>query len=293
VVDHVLREDGPTGPLLALVFDPEHYVQPRSGRSVYIPEPDSRLLHLGDALYHRVMSTFARYRFPGTAATRWTARTGEVPEGADALVLLTVEELAVNELREPCHHWVRTLAYPVRGETLGEALAHRPARAWNASPATADRSAALGVWEEIEHDLKERVRALQTELTASLAVRMRASGKTVREQEKNRFDRRRKELERAVGENQIAKLAKEAEKIRAKALQLSLFAEIDQEMLKRLADLEAEMALRKSHYEQVQERLAAEAERTLERVLPQRYTLRGEARVYPIAVEIRLPGEAR
>lgn len=174
LVDHTLREGGPAGPLLALVFDPAHYVQPRDGRIVYMPEPDSRLLHLGDALYHRVMSTFARYRFPGgpSAATRWTARTGAGPAGADALVLLTVEELAVNELREPCHHWVRTLAFPVHGDALGEALAHRTARDWNAPPTSVDRDAARVVWEDVEDALKERVHALQAELTASLAGRM-------------------------------------------------------------------------------------------------------------------------
>ena len=35
---------------------------------------------------------------------------------------------AVNELREPCHHWVRTLAFPVRGGALGEVLEHRKAQ---------------------------------------------------------------------------------------------------------------------------------------------------------------------
>ena len=74
---------------------------------------------------------------------------------------------------------------------------------------------------------------------------------------------------------------------------MSFFSEIDQENQKRLADVDAELALRRSHYELVQERLAVEAERTLKRVLPLRYALRGEARVYPIAVEIRLPGGAR
>lgn len=295
LVDYALRDGGPTGPLLALVFDPGHYVRQRNGRPVYIPEPDSRLLHLGDAIYHRVMSTFARYRFPGgpRAATRWTARTGEVPENADALVLLTVEELAVNELREPCHHWVRTLAFPVHGEVLGDALPHRPGRDWNTPAPPADREAAREVWDEVGDVLKKRVRALQAELTASLRHRMQVSGKAVREQEKKRFEGRRKELEAAIGENQLARIAKEAEKLRAKARQMALFSEIDQDMQKRLSDLEAELALRKGHYEQVQERLAAEAERILERVLPQRYALRGEARVYPIAVEIRLAGGAR
>lgn len=292
LVDQALREGGPSGPLLALVFDPAHYVKPRGGRPVYVPEPDSRLLHLGDSLYHRVMSTFARYRFPGgpSAATRWTARAGEVPDGAEALVLLTIEELAVNELREPCHHWVRTLAFPVRGGALGEVLEHRPARDWNGEAIPVNRDVARDVWDAIEQSLMDRVRAQQADLTASLAERMQRSGQAVREQEKKRFDRRRKELERAIGENQLEKIAREAEKLRAKALQLSLYAEIDQEIQKRLADLDAELVLRKSHYEQVQERLAVEAERTLKQVLPHRYALRGEARVYPIAVEIRLPG---
>lgn len=298
LVDYTLREGGPAGPLLALVFDPAHYVRPHdgtpNGRPVYTPEPDSRLLHLGDALYHRVMSTFARYRFPGgpSAATRWTVRSGELPAGADALVLLTVEELAVNDLREPCHHWVRTLALPVRGDLLGEPLPHRPAGKWESHPVAGNREAARELWDEVGDAVKDRVRTLQTELTASLVAQLQASGKAVREREKKRFDRRRRELERAIGENQLAKIEKEANKLREKARQMSLFAELDQEIQKRLADLDAELALRKNHYEQVQERLAAEAERTLQGVLPLRYALRGEARVYPIAVEIRLPGGA-
>lgn len=216
-----------------------------------------------------------------------------MPEGVGALLLLTVEELAVNELREPCHHWVRTLAFPVRGDALGEELAHRPARNWNAPPTSVDREAARELWEDVEDALKERVRALQAGLTAALAGKMHASGKAVRELEKKRFDHRQRELKRAIGENQLAKLAKEAEKLRAQARQLSLFSESDHGIQKRLADLEAELALRRSHYQQVQERLAAEAERTLKQVLPKRYALRGEARIYPIAVEIRLPGGVR
>ena len=294
LVDHTLREGGPSGPMLALVFDPAHYVQPRNGRPVYIPEPDSRLLHLGDALYHRVMSTFARYRFPGgpSAATRWTARGADLPAGVDALVLLTIEELAVNELREPCHHWVRTMVLPVRSNTLGDALEHRPSSDWDAPPTRGDLDTARDVWDEVEDAVKARVQAIQKELTASLATRMKTSGKAVRELEKKRFDRRKRELERAISDNQIGRIEKDIEKLRAKR-QLELFREQTEAERKLLADKEAELALRKSHYEQVQDRLAAEAERTLKLVLPKRYALRGEARVYPIAVEIRLPGGAR
>jgi superfamily II DNA or RNA helicase len=296
LVDHTLREGGPAGPMLALVFDPTHFVRTHdgtpTGRPVYTPEPDARLLHLGDGLYHRVMSTFARYRFPGgpAAATRWTVRAGEMPGGADALVLLTIEELAVNELREPCHHWVRTLAFPVRDGALGEPMDHRPAAAWKAPASLGDRDEARDLWDLIDADVKGRVKAIQQQLTAALKAQLAASGKAVRELEKKRFSSRRRELDRAIGENQLARIAKEADKLRERARQLALFAEIDHELQKKLADLDAELALRKGHYEQVQERLAVEEDRVLKQVLPLRYALRGEARVYPIAVEIRLPG---
>ena len=245
-------------------------------------------------LYHRVMSTFARYRFPGgpAAATRWTVRSGDVPAGADALVLLTIEELAVNELREPCHHWVRTIAFPVRGGSLGQPLPHRAAREWSEPPTAGDRAKARDIWDEIDDSLKQHVKDLKTELTASLTTRMETAGKSVRGIEQKRFEKRRKELDRAIGENQLARLAKEAEKLREKTRQLGLFSELDRATQQRLADLEAELALRRSHYETVRERLKVEEERTLKNVLPLRYNLRGEAQVYPISVEIRLPGGA-
>jgi superfamily II DNA or RNA helicase len=296
LVDHTLREGGPSGAMLALVFDPAHFVKTHdgtsTGRPVYTPEPDARLLHLGDTLYHRVMSTFARYRFPGgpSAATRWTVRVGKIPEGADALLLLTVEELAVNELREPCHHWVRTLALPIRDGELGAPLEHRPATGWAEAPTLGDRGAARDLWDEVGGEVKALVKTLQIDLTESLKGQLKQSGKAVRDLEKKRFTSRRKELDRAIGENQLARIAKEAERLREKARQLALFAEIDHELQRRLSDLDAELTLRKGHYEQVRERLATEEERLLKRVLPQRYALRGEARVYPIAVELRLPG---
>ena len=291
LVEHTLQKNGAG---LALVFDPAHYVRTRSGRPVYVPEPDSRLLHLGHELYHRVMSTFARYRFPGgpAGATRWCVRYAPVPDGADALVLLTIEELATNELREPCHHWVRTLVLPVRAGDLGAPLPHEAAAYWMAAPTLGDRQAARDVWEDVDGDVKRHVRALQQTLTRNLAERLKAAGKVVEALEKKRFDRRRKELERALKENQIAKIQKEADKVRAKIAQREMFKEHEVALDKQLADLEAELALRKTHYESVLTRLRDEERRTLEKVIPPRYRLRDEARVYPIAVEIRLPGGA-
>jgi len=167
------------------------------------------------------------------------------------------------------------------------------AATWSATPTPANGSDARLLWDEVEDDVKKYVRNLQIELTASLTERLKIAGKMVLDSEKKRFDRRKRELEVAIGDNQLNKIAKERDKLLADARQMSLFSEIDQERQKRLADLNAELALRKHHYERVQERLAEEAERTLKRVLPLRYKLRGQARVYPIAVEIRTPGGAK
>ena len=291
VVDQTLREGGAKGPLLALVFDPEHYVVTRSGRPVFLPEPDSRLLHLGHALYHRVMSTFARYRFPGgpKAATRWCARgSTDLPAGADAVILLTLEELAVNELREPCHHWVRTVALPVKDSRLGEPLADRPPTAWQAGlEAISATDAARAIWDDVEDDTESFVKRLQRSRTIELGKRLVDAGKRVAAQEKQRFEKRRKELDKAISDNQIARLEKEIAGYLERRQQY-LFTDLDDEERRKLSDKQAELALRRRHYDGVLRRLADEEKRTLERVLPPRYRLRGEARVYPIAVEVRV-----
>jgi superfamily II DNA or RNA helicase len=292
VVDMTLRDGGPKGALLALVFDPEHYVQDRGGRPVFLPEPDSRLLHLGHALYHRVMSTFARYRFPGgpKSATRWSARVGPVPQGADALVLLTLEELAVNELREPCHHWVRTVALPVKAGKLDAPLAHKPPPEWGPGVAAPDVAKARRVWDEIEDAVKAHAQKIQVARTKELKSRIAEAGKMVGALENKRFERRRKELEKAAGENQIERLTREIEALKLKSMQLSFHAEENEALLRQVSDREAEIELRRRHYDQVLQRLTEEERRTMQQVLPPRYSLRGEARVYPITVEVRLPG---
>ncbi|MBK7758727.1 MAG: hypothetical protein IPI35_20485 [Deltaproteobacteria bacterium] len=137
------------------------------------------------------------------------------PGDLDALVLLTIEELAVNELREPCHHWVRTLALPVRGGSLGPPLPHLPASAWamgpsSAAPSTGDQSAAREIWGEVEDEVKQAVVAAQKGLTTKLRERMKQAGKLVIETERRRFEKRRKELERAISDNHIASIRREA-----------------------------------------------------------------------------------
>jgi hypothetical protein len=281
--------------MLAAVFDPSHYVRPHdgtpTGRPVYTPEPDSRLLHLGDRLFHRVMSTFAPYRFPGgpSAATRWTVRHGELPGGAEALVLLTIEEIAVNQLREPCRHAVRTIAVTLGADGTVTVLPHRPAAEWDQGvTASGDVEAAREVWEDIDREVKTLVKDAQRDLTATLKARLTAAGKVVAKRERGFFEAVMKQVERErdkVG----AQVRRDVKRLRDEAAS-TMFAEDRERLLRRAAEAEAEVTMRRSQYAARLDYLRADRKRLLERVLPKRYALHGEARVYPIAVEIRLPG---
>ena len=293
LIDATIRlklPEGGRGPLPAVVFDPTHFVQDVSGRPVYIPEPDSTLLHLGHELYHRVMTTFARYRFPGgvDSASRWVVRRGSVPTGLDGIVQLTVEELAVNELREPCHHWVRTLRYAVRGGVLVERLPDVPAGKLPRG-AAGDVEQARDLSDDVAKDLKRSIKTLQSDLQTHIERRMAEARIAVQQLETERFDRRISEIQKER-ENTAKQVAREAEKKRAALEQGILFQNMRRDIEKQLAELEAEVTLRRQQYNRWLGTMRDEKKRVLDQVLPKRYALRGEARVYPIAIEIRLPG---
>jgi hypothetical protein len=292
LIDATLRrpQDGTkSGPLPAIVFDPAHYMREVSGRPVYTPEPDSTLLHLGHELYHRVMSTFARYRFPGhqKAASRWLVRRGGVPAGFEGVVQLTVEELAVNELREPCHHWVHTIRYAIREGELEGPLKPLLAAALPRGDA-GDVNAARALWDDVDKQLKMTVHALQAALQTKIERQISAANLEVKQSEAERFRARIKEIQNE--RDRVAKqVEREANKKRAQIKQVDFLR--DEQTLKReLAELEAEIKRRRAHYKRWLVIMRAERDRLLTEVLPKRYALRGDVRVYPIAVELRLPG---
>ena len=121
VADDSLRlrgDRGVAGAMPWLVFDNRYFIHTVNGRSVFRPSPDTVLMHLGHPVMRQVLTSFARLRFPGGQSefappSRWVVTRGGVPANADALILVTIEELGINALRETLHHWVRTVALPV------------------------------------------------------------------------------------------------------------------------------------------------------------------------------------
>jgi hypothetical protein len=299
VIDESLRgEDtrGRRGALAAVTFDPQTFVTTLKGRPVFRPLKDTTLVHLAHPMLQRALTEFARTRYPGGAATRWTVRCGSVPDGADALLLLTVEELAVNELRESLHLWVRTIAVPVSDGHLGTALPHRPAidlRVGNVEiPSPLNVRQARTLWLDVQPDVKTLLERERQDLEQRVIGAVAIEYERALAEERDRYEKRQREVSEKSERQSIKQLEKALEQLRRKR-QLNLLHRDEQlDQLERSEkSKQEELARIRQHYESLRQQLASERKRILTHLLPKRYALRGECQVYPVSIEIRLPAK--
>ena len=202
-IDGTVRRPGTgreRGPLPGLVFDANQLVESVGGRPVFRPRKDTVLMHLSHPLFQRAIATLARARFPGDEAgkaSRWCVRRVILPKGQSAQILLTVEELAINELREPFHQWTRTLVLPVIGDRLAAVLPHLPARALRLEPASWDEPTmeeARSVWREVESDVRRVLRERAAELTKVIRDALGIAMGDATKRENDRFASRQGEI---------------------------------------------------------------------------------------------------
>ncbi len=309
LVDDALRLDttrGVRGALPALVFDPEFFMDASRGRPVFRPKKDTALIHIGHPLYERALTQFAQLRYPGSGDQRpgrWTVRRGDVPEGCDAVVHLTVEELAVNELRETFHHWVRTIRLPVKNGRLGEPLPHIPAARLASSGASSsfvdDTDTPRLIWEDVEPDIKAFVSGWAGGLTKQLRAALDVERERAMKDEQERFRSRQAELSDMIVAQTLGSMEREVERLHARLHdaknQRLLFrvqeeAEID-DLKRSLEAKQDEIRRRKIHLEELRDQLTKERDRVLRGVVPKRFAMRGEAQAFPVTIEIVL-GEA-
>lgn len=298
VVDDSLRlpsQKGISGAMPWLVFDNSFFIRSINGRPVFQPSPDTVLLHLGHPLLRQSLNAFARLRFPGGQSdfqppSRWQVTRGQVPQGAQALVLFTVEEMVINDLRETFHHWTRTLALPVHNNTLGEPLAYQgPHHGQPGQHSAADLNAARDLWDEVEDELKALLGNYRTQLTETLQQHLKTAYDEAWAHEKEAFEQRIREVAALQKAQSIDKLKREIEQQRTASIQQQLFDDADAIAEKRLRDLEDELRRRQNQFGDLQARLSEEKDRILNQVLPRRFALRGDAQVFPVTLEIRFP----
>lgn len=296
------RRGAAVGPVPALAFSADPFHETVNGRPIFRPRRDTLFVHLAHPLYQRALATLVRHRFPGTgqSASRWSVARGDVPAGVDALVLLTVEEIAVNELRETFHHWTRTLRIPVASGALRDPLPHTPALKLRGSvkPGTSgDETPARSVWEEVERDLRTFVKRQAKSLTERITSQLAADLQPALAEQNERYRSRQGEISALVEKATVARLKREIEEMRDRITKIQLAPSLpgvlsDQEEVDKvqwtIERLEDELRRRVRHLEAVRDQLARDRERIVKEVLPKRHALRGEAQVLPISVEIVL-----
>ncbi len=298
VVDETVRRRTAArglGPIPRLTFSGRAFMVAVGRREVFRPRLDTLMLHLAHPLMRKATGTLVRRRYPGPqAVSRWCVRTGAVPAGAQALVLLHLEEIGVNDLRETFHHWTATVAMPVARQAIGAPLPHLPARQLaDAHPCqdSAGVAAARDLLDAIEPDLQEFVKSWRRQLTGRLRAELKSDGETARRQEDERYQSRQGEVSALIAENTLAKLEKDVARLKAERRQGMLF-DNDSYMDRLDRDIQIkqeELERRRTHYEEVREQLSRERERIMNHVLPRRYALKGAAQVFPVALEIRFP----
>lgn len=247
-------------------------------------------------MMQRALGVLTRRRYPGggSEASRWTVRSGGVPDGADAVVLVSVEELGVNELRETFHRWVRTLALPVRDGELGAPLPHVPARARRDARQVDDpdeRERAGEIVEDVSAGLRAWLRVYKDELTERLATQLRVDGEAARRREDERYRQRQGEVSALIEQSTLARLTRELGQLRERGRQRQLFEETERlaEIERSIDEKEQELSRRRQHYEEIREQLQRERTRILDYLLPARFAMAGSAQAFPAAVEVRLP----
>ena len=302
VADDSLRlrgDRGVAGAMPWLVFDNRYFIHTVNGRSVFRPSPDTVLMHLGHPVMRQALTSFARLRFPGGQSefappSRWVVTRGGVPANADALILVTIEELGINALRETLHHWVRTVALPVTGGKLGTMLPyagpHAGSQASTEDPGGAE--AAREVWDEIDTNVKTWLTNYRVRLTTTLAKELKAAGEVATEHESAAFERRIREVAALQREQSVEKIKREIEERRTARLQYSLLEDVSERAERELRDLHDELKRRQGQFGDLLERLEDERDRILKNVMPHRFALLGSAQVFPVTIEIRLPGSS-
>jgi hypothetical protein len=299
VVDESLRrpqQGGVPGPVSRLAFDAAPFIDDIGGRLVFSPRPDVLMAHLS----HPMLAALTRRRFPGTGeeVSRWTVRRAPLPAGIDALVLFSVEELAVNDLRETFHHWVRTLVFPVTRGMLGAPLPHASALSLRGAQLTLDTAhheAARAIVDDIEPELKASITRHAAQLNRDLQAQLDATGRLARADEERRYRSRLAEVSSLISENTVARLEREIERLKVDRTQGMLFDEAQRldEIDRSIDEKRAEIERRTRHYAEVREQLDRERERVLRQVLPRRHAMAAPALVFPLAIDIRLPEDER
>lgn len=300
-------EKGKKGSLKQITFSPQCFTQIKNGRQLFKMLPDTVYLTMGQPFMQRLMNEFMQTRYEGSSKTesRWSVGTISLPKGLDALIVVYVEELAINKLRESIHHWVRPLVFGISEDLL--VLPHEMGE-FDLNQVVFSKgldSKAKDIWIDYETELKNvfsnHQQHLQTVLSNHLPKKKKSSIDETEKIFQSRFGEIGSYIKVSKAER-IAEIKSEEDQlvlttIQSAAQQLTFsdsfqnsFFEPQKEGELEKIKLEEEYLKENRNLEQLLEYLKKERVRLVEEVLPKRYELDGEVKVFPVGVMVVLNG---
>jgi hypothetical protein len=144
----------------------------------------------------------------------------------------------------------------------------------------------------VELNLRDAIKDYAKDLTRLMKTTLVAEGTRAAAAHAKTYDQRIAEVRAYTSEQSIEKLEKERGRI-AKSLRQTTFAfegHAQEGLQARLDSVEDELARRRTNADGHIRLLETERTRVVERLIPNRFALHGEVHIYPVTVEIRLPG---
>ena len=253
----------------------------------------------------RAINVLGRRRYPGQeVVSRWTVREAVLPAGVEAIFRVHLEEMAVNQLREAFHNWVRTMDFPVIKGQLQAALPHHSAfhnRQKGSLPEKKRIEEARNLYDDLFSDFRKLIIQEEKRCGEAILQKLADDGKQRLEEERKNFQSREGELSSMIRERTIASKMEELRRLKQKMEQMKdqplLFEDFQQEEQNRIQDdidsVKRAIQDDQDHYDELRRQLQKERTRIVEELLPRRFTLDGCVKLYPIAVEIILPKEGK
>jgi SNF2 family DNA or RNA helicase len=301
VIDQYVRTSsaGSSGAMRNLAFSPEAFITTvTGGLKVFQPRNDTVLMHLGHPLVRRGLHRLVGSRSPGSVGvSQWTVRRSPLPVDAEAVVLLSLEEIAVNALRETFHHWVKTIAFPIRNGSLCDPLPDKPAIEWSAGvepdhPEDRDKAETL-MSNRLLRGLQDWITAYGSSLTSALEEQLQIDREASLKDANQSFQSRSGELSALIQNLSIQRLENEIASLKADRNAPYLFDNLNKTLAKMVDEKEEELKRRERHLGEMRDALAEERTRVIERVIPKRYALGSEVCLFPVTLEVRLQGGIR
>jgi superfamily II DNA or RNA helicase len=292
-----VQEGDLAGSLPKLVFDPKHFSVTQNHRVLYRPRPDTLLLRLGHPVMQKAIAVMRRQLWGGNATVhRWTIVHAALPRGIDSVACVSCAVSLRNKLGEPAFAMVKDLPFVLTksGAKSLEAglwaeIQRLPCNTLPAEMVDQWKKVIVECWLEGTDSVLKAIGSLKARVESDFKKSFAKSLKKQQVEEVRLFEQRMKELDTEKNPRTLERLKRELAKAEEQALQLTFSEEKNQERRKHLKELQekvSDVEWERQHTQVMilKQRLEADKDRILTKVLPDRYSL-ASVDVQPVAVK--------